>query len=108
MQNVRLLSGNAPEAFAELLSYDCRLMNTAARSQGGALRLRNWLTESDEWLSRQAAILSPEATIDIARAIVGSDTPYHRTIAVGRSAVEIVKRGIDQKRLGLTRVQHRQ
>ena len=30
VQNVRLLSGNAPEAFAELLAYDCRLMNTAS------------------------------------------------------------------------------
>ena len=35
VQNVRLLSGNAPEAFAELLIYDCRLMNTAAE-RGGA------------------------------------------------------------------------
>ena len=30
VQNVRLLSGNAPEAFAELLEYDCRLMNAAS------------------------------------------------------------------------------
>src|SRR6185369_249018 len=30
VQNVRLLSGNAPEAFAEMLAYDCRLMNTAS------------------------------------------------------------------------------
>ena len=30
VQNVRLLSGNAPEAYTELLAYDCRLMNTAA------------------------------------------------------------------------------
>ena len=61
VQNVRLLSGNAPEAYAETLAYDCRLMNVAtARNQ--ALTLRDWLTESDEWLSPQAAILSPRAT----------------------------------------------
>src|SRR6185437_4433992 len=35
VQNVRLLSGNAPEAFAETLIYDCRLMNAAA-AKGGA------------------------------------------------------------------------
>ncbi len=29
VQNIRLLSGSAPEAFLELLSYDCRLFNTA-------------------------------------------------------------------------------
>ena len=66
VQNVRLLSGNAPEVFTELLAYDCRLMNTAAATEGGALQMRNWMTASDEWLSPQAAVLSPEATIRIA------------------------------------------
>ena len=61
------------------------------------------MTESDEWLSPQAAVLSPEATIKIATAIVGADTPYHRTIAAGRTAVEILKDGIAQKRLTITR-----
>ena len=93
VQNVRLLSGNAPEAFTELLAYDCRLMNTAAASEGGALRMRNWMTASDEWLSPQAAVLSPVATIRIAAAIVGAETPYHRTLAAGRAAVEILKDG---------------
>ncbi len=103
VQNVRLLSGNAPEVFTELLAYDCRLMNTAAASPGGALQMRNWMTVSDEWLSPQAAVLSPEATIRIATAIVGADTPYHRTIAAGRAAVEILKDGIAQGRLSISR-----
>ena len=64
VQNVRLLSGSAPEAFTETLAYDCRLMNIASE-KGEALRLRDWLTESDEWLSPQAAVLSPEATMSI-------------------------------------------
>jgi methanol--5-hydroxybenzimidazolylcobamide Co-methyltransferase len=103
VQNVRLLSGNAPEVFTELLAYDCRLMNTAASSKGGALQMRDWMTASDEWLSPQAAVLSPEATIKIATAIVGADTPYHRTIAAGRAAVEILNVGIAQDRLRLSR-----
>ena len=103
VQNVRLLSGNAPEAYTELLAYDCRLMNAAAASEGGALRLRNWMTASDEWLSPQAAVLSPEATIRIATAIVGADTPYHRTIAAGRAAVEILKDGAAREQLRLSR-----
>jgi methanol--5-hydroxybenzimidazolylcobamide Co-methyltransferase len=103
VQNVRLLSGNAPEVFTELLAYDCRLMNTAAASPGGALQMRNWMTVSDEWLSPQAAVLSPEATIRIATAIVEADTPYHRTVAAGRTAVEILKDGIAQEKLHLSR-----
>jgi methanol--5-hydroxybenzimidazolylcobamide Co-methyltransferase len=103
VQNVRLLSGNAPEVFTELLAYDCRLMNTAAATEGGALRLRDWMTVSDEWMSPQAAVLSPAATIKIATAIVGADTPYHQTIAAGRAAVEILKDGIAQAKLHLSR-----
>ena len=103
VQNVRLLSGNAPEAFTELLSYDCRLMNTAAGTKGGALQLRNWMTASDEWMSPQAAVLSPEATIRIAGAIVAADTPYHRVIAAGRAAVEVLKDGVALQKLHLSR-----
>ena len=103
VQNVRLLSGNAPEVYTELLAYDCRLMNAAAASRDGALQLRNWMTASDEWLSPQAAVLSPEATIKIASAIVGEDTPYRRTIAAGRAAVEILKEGIAKEKLHLSR-----
>ncbi len=103
VQNVRLLSGNAPEVFTELLAYDCRLMNAAAASEGGALQMRNWMTASDEWLSPQAAMLSPEATIKIASAIVGADTTYRQTIAAGRAAVEILKHGVVRERLNLSR-----
>jgi len=103
VQNVRLLSGNAPEAYTELLAYDCRLMNSAAATEGGALQMRNWMIASDEWLSPQAAVLSPEATIRIANAIVAADTPYHRVIAAGRAAVEVLKNGVAQGKLRLSR-----
>jgi hypothetical protein len=78
-------------------------MNTAAASEGGALQMRNWMTASDEWLSPQAAVLSPDATIKIAAAIVGADTPYHRVVAAGRAAVEILKDGIAREKLHLSR-----
>ena len=103
VQNVRLLSGNAPEVFTELLTYDCRLMNAAAAAHGGALQLRNWMTASDEWLSPQASVLSPDATIKIATAIVSADTPYHRTIAAGRAAVEVLNDGVQAGKLRLSR-----
>ena len=105
VQNVRLLSGSAPEAFTELLAYDCRLMN-AASAHGGALALRDWMTASDEWLSPQAAVLSPVATLRIAGAIVAEGTPYRQTIAAGRAALEIVKEGVAADRLHLSRKEH--
>lgn len=97
VQNVRLLSGNAPEAFTELLAYDCRLMNTAIRA-GGAATLRDWLTESDEWGSPQAAVLSPRATIRIASAIIRENEPYRRTVAAASEAVAIIQEGIAEGR----------
>lgn len=104
VQNVRLLSGNAPEAYAELLAYDCRLMNQALE-RGGALTLREWLTESDRWLSPQAAILSPEATWEIAQAIVAEPTDYRRTVAAGRTAVRILKDDVQSGQLAMSPIE---
>jgi methanol--5-hydroxybenzimidazolylcobamide Co-methyltransferase len=100
VQNVRLLSGSAPEVFTEILAYDCRLMNLAS-DKGDALRLRDWLTESDEWLSPQAAVLSPEATMTIARAIASEKDRYSQTVAAGRAAVGVLRGGIHRKQLTL-------
>jgi methanol---5-hydroxybenzimidazolylcobamide Co-methyltransferase len=93
VQNVRLLSGNAPEAYTELLAYDCRLMNVATH-KGEALKMRDWLTESDEWLSPQAAVLSPAATIRVANKIVAQPDPYRQTIAAAAEGVAILREGI--------------
>lgn len=100
VQNVRLLSGSAPEAFAELLIYDCRLMN-AALSQGGERTLRDWMIQSDQWLSPQAAVLSPEAVVEIAQAIVNESDAYRRTLSAGRTALGILRRGSTEGRLKL-------
>ncbi|MCC6586817.1 MAG: hypothetical protein IT168_09010 [Bryobacterales bacterium] len=89
VQNIRLLSGNAPEAFAEILIYDCRLMNTAIRDRSQRM-LRDWLVRSDEALSPQAALLTPEATLRIATAIVSEPDPYRRTVAAGKAAVHLL------------------
>jgi len=100
VQNVRLLAGSAPEAYTETLAYDCRLMNTAtARHQ--ALMLRDCLVDSDEWLSPQAAVLSPQATCRIAEAIVGASGYYRRTVAAGLAAVGILRAGIAGSQLKL-------
>lgn len=90
VQNVRLLSGSAPEAFLELLSYDCRLFNKATEKN---LRreYQSLLVESDAMLSPQALVLSPESTIRIARAIVEAPSPYLQTVAAARTAVVLIR-----------------
>ncbi len=107
VQNVRLLSGNAPEAFTELLAYDCRLMNEATRS-GGALALRNWLTASDQWLSPQAAVLSPQATWDLAQVIVSAEGGYQRTVAVAQAAVQLLQKATASGQLSLASIKEKQ
>jgi methanol--5-hydroxybenzimidazolylcobamide Co-methyltransferase len=94
VQNIRLLSGSAPEAFLELLAYDCRMMNKAIERDGGR-QYRSLLVESDVALSPQALILSPESTIRIARAIVAEPSPYRQTIAAATTAVDIIREGTD-------------
>jgi methanol--5-hydroxybenzimidazolylcobamide Co-methyltransferase len=102
VQNVRLLSGSAPEAFTELLAYDCRLMNLALE-RNGARTLRDWLAESDRWLSPQAVMLSPDATYEIARAILGEFSDYQRTVAAGKTAVSLLEDGFASGRLKLSK-----
>lgn len=79
VQNVRLLSASAPVVSLEQLSYDCRLMNRAARSHDDALRLRDWLVDSDAALDPQAYVLRPDVAIRISKQIMQEKTPYLRT-----------------------------
>jgi methanol---5-hydroxybenzimidazolylcobamide Co-methyltransferase len=100
VQNVRLLSGSAPEAFLELLAYDCRLFNEAIR-QDMVLGYRKMLVDSDVRLSPQALILSPDSTLEIASAIVAHREPYAQTVAAARAAVGIITRALATRALTL-------
>ncbi|MDZ7292572.1 MAG: hypothetical protein ONB44_02130 [candidate division KSB1 bacterium] len=90
VQNIRLLSGSAPEAFLELLAYDCRLFNQAL-AQGTEKIYQTLLVESDLAFSPQALILSPAATLRIAATIVNETSGYHRTIAAAKAATAIIR-----------------
>ena len=51
VQNVKLLSAPAPVAYMEQLIYDCRLLNEAAADgKEYALKMRDWLANSDSKL----------------------------------------------------------
>jgi methanol--5-hydroxybenzimidazolylcobamide Co-methyltransferase len=100
VQNVRLLSGSAPEAFLESLVYDCRAMNQARKS-GFASAYRDILVESDIAFSPQALVLSPASTVRIASAIVRQSSAYHQTVAAAAEAVKIIREAVAAKTLTL-------
>ncbi len=100
VQNVQLLSGSAPEAFLELLAYDCRLFNTAA-AEGEAVRLRDWLVASDVPTSAEALMLAPDVVLDMAKAIVNTEGHYARTVATVRVACDAIHRAINEKRVAI-------
>ncbi len=98
VQNIRLLSGNAPEAYTELLAYDVRLMNIANSHKQGHI-LQSWMVESDKNNSAIGAILTPESVFAIGKAIVAQETDYARTVAAGQAAIDIIQTAVDNKQL---------
>jgi methanol--5-hydroxybenzimidazolylcobamide Co-methyltransferase len=106
VQNVRLLSGSAPQAFAESLIYDCRLMNEALR-RGQERALRDLLVGSDQYHSPQALVISPQASVAIAKAIVAVPSDYQRCIAAAQAAVALIRDAVAQDALRLSPVETR-
>lgn len=92
VQNIKLLGGMAPTCSMEQLIYDCRLMNRArADGKEGALRLRDWLVESDAALDPQAYVLAPDSAVAFGKAIVSQPTPYAAGKAVCLEAVRLLR-----------------
>jgi methanol--5-hydroxybenzimidazolylcobamide Co-methyltransferase len=106
VQNVPLLSGPAPEVFTEVLTYDCRLMNEALQ-HGQEKMLRDLLVSSDRYKSPQALVLSPQATISIASAVVREQDDYRRTLAAGLAAVALIREAVEASLLPLSKAEAR-
>lgn len=104
--DVRLLSGAAPIASLESLVYDCRLMNTAI-ARGEDRTLRDLHVASDAPHACQAALLAPEASIAIARAITGQSDAHQRTLAAGRVALDWLAQRAADGELVLPPTEHR-
>jgi methanol--5-hydroxybenzimidazolylcobamide Co-methyltransferase len=100
VQNVQLLSGYAPEVFSEILAYDCRLMNEALRA-GDERTLQRLLIASDVESSVHALVISPEASIHIAEAIISEHSDFRRTRSAGLAACAIIREALDRKKLEL-------
>lgn len=102
VQNIKLLGGMAPTCYMEQLAYDCRLMNQASlEGPESALALQRWLVNSDAHLDPQAFILTPYSSIEIAKAIVASDSHYHAGINAARTAIDLME---NANRGGLLRI----
>lgn len=102
VQNVRLLSANAPTVSLEQLAYDCRLMNTASKcSHTDSLRLRDWLADSDSALDPQAYVLRPDIVLEISEKIAAESEPYKQTVVAANAALEALKK-TDSSQLKLT------
>jgi methanol--5-hydroxybenzimidazolylcobamide Co-methyltransferase len=101
VQHVPLLSGSAPEAFAEALIYDCRLMNEALQ-RGQEKTLRDLLASSDVYRSPQALVLSPQAAVAIGSSIVGEQDDYRRTLKAGLAAATLIREAVDASLLSLS------
>jgi methanol--5-hydroxybenzimidazolylcobamide Co-methyltransferase len=100
VQNVRLLSGPAPEAYFELLVYDCRLFNQALETKTENV-YQNLLVSSDIHLSPQAFVLSPESTARIASAVVRESGHYAQTLSAAMEAARLLREGVRHKELQL-------
>lgn len=100
VQNVRLLSGNAPEVFSEILAYDCRLMNQALAGNRERT-LQELLVDSDAHKSVHALIISPQSSFEIATAIIGETDDFHRTRQAGLTACRILRKTHDDGLLPL-------
>lgn len=101
VQNIRLLSGNAPEAFMELLTYDCRLYNTALE-EGNAHMIRNMLVKSDVPHSVEALMLAPDVVIEIAESIVKKSGGYAQTKAAVVTAFSAIEKALSNNVLSLS------
>ena len=96
VQNVRLLGGQAPDVFTEMLIYDCRLMNTAQK-MSQAKTLRKLLVESDRHKDPQAIFLDPEVCFGLAESIVAESDDYRRILSAASFACRAMHEAMDNK-----------
>jgi len=89
--NIRLLGGMAPTCCFEMLAYDCRLFNTAAK-QGKALVLRDLYADSDSYYDPHAYILRPEIVYQISQEIVKEKGSYARSKKAAACVFDVCKK----------------
>ncbi len=77
-------------------------MNVAAASgREDALRMRNWLVESDIHHDPQAYVLSPEVVINISRQLIKYSQPYEMALAAADLTLKTLREANAKKELNL-------
>jgi len=108
VQNIRLLSTEAPVVSMEHLIYDCRLMNAAlAEGHDAALSLQRWLIESDARHDPQAWVLRPDVVLEISSEIVKHERPLVATLAAVEKGLAVMRQASIDGRLDLPPVEQR-
>jgi len=108
VQNVRLLSTEAPVVSMEHLIYDCRLMNTAlTEGHDAALSLQRWMIESDACHDPQAWVLRPDVVLEISSEIVKHEHPLAATLAAIEKGLAVMRQASVDGRLDLAPVEQR-
>jgi methanol--5-hydroxybenzimidazolylcobamide Co-methyltransferase len=100
VQNVKLLSDFAPTVFTEILAYDCRIMNQSIED-GTRDVLKEIFIKSDEFKNVQAFVISPEFSVEIAKAIVREEDDFLRTREAGLKACDLIEKALDKGALVL-------
>jgi len=104
VQNVRLLGGQAPDVFTEMLIYDCRLMNTA-QEMHQAKTLRRLLVESDRHRDPQALFLDPDICFALAEVIVSESDDYKRALIAAKFACRAMREAMKVKTVQISAVE---
>jgi methanol--5-hydroxybenzimidazolylcobamide Co-methyltransferase len=85
-----MFGGSTVAVFAEILGYDCAMMNSAVQ-MGKAKDLRDILVTSDKYRDTQGFILAPQNAYEIGKAIVENNSNYYtRARAAGMKAGELM------------------
>jgi methanol--5-hydroxybenzimidazolylcobamide Co-methyltransferase len=91
VQNIRLLSGNAPTAYLEQLEYDVRMMNQAIKGGKQDIHLlQKLMVQSDIFFDPQAFVLAPENVIKISAEIVKGENYIDATKRGCLKALELI------------------
>lgn len=92
IQNVHLLSGDAPVVSMEQLIYDCRLMNQSIKDgSAGQKKLQEWLVKSDIAFDPQAFVLNPQFAVDLAKVLSLDMDPLTMTIKAMDFALKAIE-----------------
>jgi methanol--5-hydroxybenzimidazolylcobamide Co-methyltransferase len=74
----------------------------AADGREFALKMRDWLADSDSSLDPQAYVLRPDVVLEISGELVKEKDPFLATKKAAALAVEVIKRGVEKGELNLS------